>query len=361
MNNFSCKVCNKYFKTNRSLIMHLNKNRNKGNHPSNTKLYYDQYYLKENENICRVCKVNKTKFINLFRGYSYTCSFKCKISDRISIDKMSNTKICKSEEEKTKTKNRFKNTLKQRYGVECIRHINGIEEKMKSTNLKKYGSEYLYGSDYFKEKTKLTCLEKYGTDSFMKTEESKQYFSNLYINKFKDDIIRKIEEYNFKVLEYISCTDKCSVQCHKDHIFEIVPNYFFDDRRSKKCPICFPRIYGKQQREVYDYILAKGFVNKNDILYNDRTLLKKYEIDILIPKLNISIEYNGIYWHKDRIELDNIKTTLLLEKGFKHMIILDRDWEKNNEDVKNKINDLFNITVERYISDKEKYIKNEID
>ena len=39
-------------------------------------------------------------------------------------------------------------------------------------------------------------------------------------------------------------------------------------------------------------------------------------IDIYIPKLNLCIEFDGAYWHKDRRDIDKIKSEMLLEEGF---------------------------------------------
>jgi len=40
-------------------------------------------------------------------------------------------------------------------------------------------------------------------------------------------------------------------------------------------------------------------------------------IDIFIPKLNLCIEFDGSYWHKDKRDVDKIKSEMLFDKGFK--------------------------------------------
>ncbi len=40
-----------------------------------------------------------------------------------------------------------------------------------------------------------------------------------------------------------------------------------------------------------------------------------FEIDVFIPSLNIGIEYDGSYYHKNTLEKDNIKDTKAIEKG----------------------------------------------
>ena len=39
------------------------------------------------------------------------------------------------------------------------------------------------------------------------------------------------------------------------------------------------------------------------------------ELDIYVPELNIAIEYDGYYWHKDKQERDNVKDAICKEKG----------------------------------------------
>ena len=40
-------------------------------------------------------------------------------------------------------------------------------------------------------------------------------------------------------------------------------------------------------------------------------------IDIYISKLNLCIEFDGSYWHKDKRDIDKIKSEMLFDDGFK--------------------------------------------
>jgi len=55
---------------------------------------------------------------------------------------------------------------------------------------------------------------------------------------------------------------------------------------------------------ILNYILETLFKTKS--LYNDRKLIKPYEIDILFKDLNIGFEYDGMRWHRDD-KIDKIK------------------------------------------------------
>jgi hypothetical protein len=51
-------------------------------------------------------------------------------------------------------------------------------------------------------------------------------------------------------------------------------------------------------------------------------------IDIFIPDLNLCIEFDGSYWHKDKSELDKIKSELLLNQGFQVIRVREEPLEK---------------------------------
>ncbi|MBR4316364.1 MAG: hypothetical protein IKP65_05310 [Alphaproteobacteria bacterium] len=59
-----------------------------------------------------------------------------------------------------------------------------------------------------------------------------------------------------------------------------------------------------------------------DIIENDKTMIKPYELDIYIPEKQVAIEFDGIYWHNEENKPKNyhlMKTELCEEKGI-HLI-----------------------------------------
>lgn len=57
------------------------------------------------------------------------------------------------------------------------------------------------------------------------------------------------------------------------------------------------------------------------------------EIDVWLPKYNIGIEYNGSYYHKNRIENDKEKLDFLKNKGIRIIIVQDGEENKIKGDV----------------------------
>ena len=95
-------------------------------------------------------------------------------------------------------------------------------------------------------------------------------------------------------------------------------------------------------------------------------------IDIFIPDLNLAIEFDGAYWHKDNRAIDKIKSEMLMEEGYQVIRIREEPLKKIHEndiistkpysgkDVTNKILkrilDIFNLSnsaerkIQNYIS-----------
>ncbi len=79
------------------------------------------------------------------------------------------------------------------------------------------------------------------------------------------------------------------------------------------CPYC--KLTPRSKDELYLLFELKLFfkIEEGD---NKIKLNKIRDVDIKIPDLKIVIEYDGSYWHKDRLEIDKEKTKLLRQKGW---------------------------------------------
>ena len=83
--------------------------------------------------------------------------------------------------------------------------------------------------------------------------------------------------------------------------------------KNSGCPYCI--LTPRSKEEVYLLFELKHFFEINP---EDRKIITKkiYDVDIKIPKEKIVIEYDGAYWHKDKSEIDKIKTSELKKKGW---------------------------------------------
>jgi hypothetical protein len=79
------------------------------------------------------------------------------------------------------------------------------------------------------------------------------------------------------------------------------------------------------------------FIIDADCSYNDRTVIKPYEIDCYFPTFKIGWEYNGRYFHTD--EKDEFKVKLCLDKGISLFSINEKSktFRKYEKNIKNQL------------------------
>jgi predicted secreted protein len=83
----------------------------------------------------------------------------------------------------------------------------------------------------------------------------------------------------------------------------------------QNCPFCTLTPQSKQELTI-TFELIKFFKDINPKGFKTRVKGKLWSIDIYIPQLKLGIEFDGSYWHKDKRELDKLKTENLEEEGF---------------------------------------------
>ena len=87
-------------------------------------------------------------------------------------------------------------------------------------------------------------------------------------------------------------------------------------RQNNGCPFCNLTPQSRQEL-IITFELKILFKNIDPKGFKTRLNRKLRAVDIFISKLNLCIEFDGSYWHKDKRDLDKIKSEMLLEEGFK--------------------------------------------
>ena len=95
----------------------------------------------------------------------------------------------------------------------------------------------------------------------------------------------------------------------------------------RDCPFCTLTPQSKQELTI-TFELMKLFKNINPKGLKTKLEGKLRAIDIFIPKLNLCIEFDGSYWHKDEEQKDKIKSEMLFEEGFKLVRVRQEPLEK---------------------------------
>ena len=294
---------------------------------------------------------NKTE-----RPKCLTCNNEIKFRERFDIpygDFCSLTCINNNKEE---MKKRQTLTFKKKYGVEYFTQLDDFVKKQKLTKLEKYGDENYnnitksketkkikYGDENYNNitKSKETCNLKYGVDNYSK--------SNLYLIKNIEKFKSIYPNLNFKNINKetveIICND-CNGICeiHKQLLYERYKrNYIV-------CTTCNP--IGNTQRSGYENEVCEFLKSINvEFITNKKLKNNRQEIDIYLPKYNLGIEINGVYWHNELYKKSDYhlnKTNLCNEEGINLIHIFEDEWVYKKDIVKSIIKNklkLINQTI----------------
>ena len=207
----------------------------------------------------------------------------------------------------------FKELITRKYGVDNVRKIPGVSEKIKKT-----------------------CIEKYGVDNVFKLpdvqldlqkKQQEQFFNNL-ASRVNNLVIPL-----FTVNEYIGTSSKYLWKCASC-------NYEFLDTiingRIPICRKCNPYSISKFELELQQ-LLKNQTVN-----FNSREIIPPKEIDCFLPFYQLAIECNGVYWHSELQGKDKNyhlnKTIKCDEKDIHLLQIWDTEWYSKKEIVISIIN-----------------------
>jgi len=160
--------------------------------------------------------------------------------------------------------------------------------------------------------------------------------------------------------EYINNHTKIKLLHNKcNNNFEMRPSDFL---KGQRCPICSRgKQSSKAELEILEFI--KTFYN-GKIIKNSNRIIKPYELDLYFPKLNIAIEFNGIYWHsekklksKDNKNYHLNKLKLCQEKNITLIQIFEDEWEFKKDIVKSKIKHILGYNKNPKIYARKCYVK----
>lgn len=131
-------------------------------------------------------------------------------------------------------------------------------------------------------------------------------------------------------------------------------NSFIRNRHSainpNTCDICFgSNSISNAEFQLREWIKS---VIQHELIFQDRSILENgFEIDILIPALNIGIEYNGLYWHSEEVGKHKwyhaTKYNKCKEKGIRLIQIFEDEWIYKESIVKSRLLHIFNQNISK--------------
>lgn len=321
-------------------------------------ILYRLYYHIENAPICEVCHINKCKFLGFNKGYNKTCSYKCSLNPDINKnmfeihDNLNDNIILNhfiDDEHIVSTYatklhiqqygygdylyNRFSDFNKETDTIQEIlyRIKYKIEEKPKCPICGKT-TRFRRFNDGYREYCSIECSRKSSSYYYHKNQ-TRSKTKALKWKKLGFDI--KFDPDNKDIY---TIYNKCNIH----NPFKIYAGTFFNrwnDKSVVLCPICNP----ERNPETSIETTIKTILDKNNIEYiqHNRIIISPRELDFYLPKYNIGIECNGIYWHSG---INGKKRTLTkYNLADKNNIKLLTFWE---DDIRNNIETIESIIKE---------------
>ena len=241
----------------------------------------------------------------------------------------------------------------EKYGVECVLQRLDIKEKIKQTNLKKYGVKHNSqdpeirkkmvkshketiekNGEEINEKRRLTNIERRNVDYPTQDIEVKKKSRNTSLKTFKKKVLNSISKLGISLIDEneLNYTSdlvhlKCNV-CGR----EFTNRWYNIQLGYGKCPRCFPRNSPSHNEiENADFIKSLGL----NVEIGDYSLIKPYQLDLIVYEKKIAIEHNGLYWHRLKDKDYHLNKTILCEKkGYRLIHIFEDEWMFKKEIVK---------------------------
>ena len=290
-----------------------------------------------------ICPFGKIKQLKTFNGYSFCGKTGvCQCAKESVSKSVSDAKQQYTTEEKQEINKKRKETTLSLYGVINNGQTSAalsahrdfyINEEAVSTviNQIKQTKLGLYGSETFnnRKKAEHTCLEKYGFKNTWSLTEEKQN-SNLELLRDKFELSKLFPRLS---VQEIADTYKLHAQTV----------YYYLNKHGFREPY-----KSTFEQEIIYYLNSLGITN---ILTNKRTIIGK-ELDIFLPDYNLAIEYNGIYWHHDKVShitktYHRDKFVECEKKDIELFTIFSDSWESKKDIWKSKIKSKLRLSTER--------------
>ena len=212
----------------------------------------------------------------------------------------------------------------------CV-HLDWVIEKKKETNLKKYGNEWAIASKEIRNSILKTFEEKYHVDNLMKNQQIKEKALKTLNEKYGGNSCTC----DAKVIEKIkqTCLEKYGVK----NVFQVKS---FQEKARKT-------LY--KNDTVPSSVPEKLLCNMLKEIYGKNNCFPKYPFEcysfdclVVIDKIKIDVEYDGLYWHKNRKQKDGARNVILLNEGFRILRILgnNKDILPTNNQIKEAINSI---------------------
>lgn len=149
------------------------------------------------------------------------------------------------------------------------------------------------------------------------------------------------DAYDYSKVVYRGGTENIVVVCSKHGDFEIMAANF---QKGQGCQKCSAAQHSSKQERILAELITQD-------VETHKRIKGRIEVDIFLPKHNLAVEVNGIYWHSDfkKSESDHLaKYTLCKSQGIRLLQITDADINKRLSIVVSMVNARSQTTTKIY-------------
>ena len=245
------------------------------------------------------------------------------------------------------TKKRISETLKNRSEQEKVESYRRKTETQRA----RYNGQYFsneakknLGSKSSTEETKKKISAKSKLKSFIHRNSAEHIeYEKTIIKKRGYEILSIEKDENQETFFKLKCR-ACGETFEWHMIGDVYRPY---------CSSCWKAPYSKLEKELVDYL--KSILPSNErIIENDRKILNGRELDIVIPKYHLAIEFDGVYWHNNKDNSE--KFEIARQNGIRLIRITEPEWKSHNSLVKNFLKSSFSL-FERKVGARECEVK----
>lgn len=301
-------------------------------------------YLGVNPNINPVCpKGKRKKFVDKKIGYRDFCGSgkSCQCYLEFARENRIVSVKNQTEEQKENRLEKFKNTMKEKYGVENPMKSKDLIEKRDETILKKYGvpnillteeNQTKKNSKKAKEKRSRTLYDKYGVS----------HHKYIHLGPEVEKIIKSKDELKETILKNNSNTTKIITSLGIDRTSFL--NHYNKSGLNTE-------VYLNRSSSIEITLIELIQKNKLTFIGNARKIIPPYEIDIFLPDYNLGFELHGLYWHAESQKPNQNYHQMKFIESEKQNIRLIQFFEN---EVNNKLNIIENMILHLSNNSKDK-------
>lgn len=309
------------------------------------------------------------RFISIHKGYGF-CGRAgvCACAHSSVSQKVSESKQSLTAQQQQQISNKRQRTNQQRYGVSNTaqtpqarqRHaetyadadrVQQINQQAKNTKLLRYGDagynnrskaqqtlEHAHG---VRNPMQIPAVAKKSATTRRKNWDPQVLLCANYdritanvLDQLELEVLTPREQYHGVASrpEWLFRCIHCNNQFRKRFDYASLP-------RCKSCYPAQPRYQSKQELEILEYVRE---IHSGAVISGDRSLIAPYEVDILIPKANLALEFCGLYWHCElssgrgrlyhRRKMDQLR-----EQGIRLITVFSDEYEQRPHVVKSII------------------------